>query len=103
MVLADTLELGVLPSVLEFDVTDEDIALARPSSPKDCMMSRSLRRTIFLKYGLQVEVFTAFTSLKVCSLGDTRAYFHEHSKTIQKFDAGYDVAPFTGVATQIRA
>jgi hypothetical protein len=67
------------------------------------MISRAVRRTIFLESGVQVAVWTGFNGFKVFYELGSREYLHEYAKTVQKFDAGYDVAPFTGVATQIRA
>ena len=94
----------VLPNILEFDVTEEDILLGAKACSTSCMVSRALRRTLKLRYGLETITHVFFEGFSVYTDEDhfelIGGYKHDARSSIVMWDAEYPVSPFTVRATK---
>ena len=87
-----------LPSVIEFNVTDEDILLGAKGNTWQCPIARSVNRTLLLDGYEFDRVSVVFSTITVYRGHAGHYYDHSYANFVGSFDSGIEVAPFTGQA-----
>ena len=90
-----------LPEYLDFEVTEEDIDLARRRDPNECAITRAIRRKLTLQGHKNVKVVTYYDSLSVTVGEGFQGYRHGYGKFVRDFDSGEQTGPFKGEASKL--